>query len=507
LLSASLTANYTGDHADWRHLTTLIGRDKLLRLDRHACSADARSALEVLRLAGDEDGLKSAVRHLVIDGPAIAVTLAASEVRLESATRTTGPADLTLLQHGGDVLDEETADRTVTWLLATLDDPSTFASRTTPSFWLDLRVIEVLGATAPATSATMTVKVVNRIADLPAQSDQALATAWSRIVDVLPKSVWTQDIAPRLYQAAQAHHDALRLALLKAIAPLSEEARDQLHEEARSGSVAALAELGDVRNLTPDIVSTAVASLHEAIEQRVEEAQNGRFEFGPDVGHALALLNVWHPPLASWEPLEKLLSEDSVPGGYKVGAFHVLAALPDRIPDDIKHRLGVIATEVSGKPPRQNDLPQPIGGDAAGAAANLAVALGVFDAQSTAGAILKLLAGDHGQHRWAARTAKSLGTPQGIGILAALAESADAYVRATASSNLASLVAAGDGDAFAAASLHRSVNDPGTLVASSIARTIAGSPTLSDEALGLLRALSSHSSAQVRMTVTEVLGR
>jgi len=72
LLAASLTANYVGDDADWRHLSALLGRDKLLRLDRHADPAEANSALETLRLAGDDDGLKRGVQHA--SGIRIAIT-------------------------------------------------------------------------------------------------------------------------------------------------------------------------------------------------------------------------------------------------------------------------------------------------------------------------------------------------------------------------------------------------------------------------------------------------
>jgi len=64
------------------------------------------------------------------DGPLAAVSLAAAEVRLNASTRTTAPADLALLCTGGEVLDETTANRSVFWLLATLDDPSSFATRT-----------------------------------------------------------------------------------------------------------------------------------------------------------------------------------------------------------------------------------------------------------------------------------------------------------------------------------------------------------------------------------------
>lgn len=55
LLAASLTANYVGDHADWRHQSALLGRDKLLRLGgdtyRRPADVDPREAGTRGRLA------------------------------------------------------------------------------------------------------------------------------------------------------------------------------------------------------------------------------------------------------------------------------------------------------------------------------------------------------------------------------------------------------------------------------------------------------------------------
>jgi hypothetical protein len=79
--AAALTASHLGDHGGWCHQAGLLGRDTLLQLDRHADPEIARQGLTTLRLAGDEGALKLAVQHLVADGPASAVALAAADVR------------------------------------------------------------------------------------------------------------------------------------------------------------------------------------------------------------------------------------------------------------------------------------------------------------------------------------------------------------------------------------------------------------------------------------------
>src|ERR1700686_3079939 len=58
LVAAALTASHLGDHGGWRHQAGLLGRDTLLRLDRHADPEVARHGLATFRLAGDEGALK-----------------------------------------------------------------------------------------------------------------------------------------------------------------------------------------------------------------------------------------------------------------------------------------------------------------------------------------------------------------------------------------------------------------------------------------------------------------
>ena len=503
LLAASLTANYAGDHADWRHLSALLGQDQLLRLDRHADPEKACAALEILRLAGDESALRLAVQRLAADGPATAITLTAANVRLDRATRTTGRADLALLQYGGDVLDEETAGRAVTWLLATLDDPSAFVARTTPSYLLDLQLIDTVAAVAPAAPAAALAAVIDHMIELPGQKNQTLATSWAKVVDALPNDAWTEETALRAGRDAGAHDPALRFPLLALTARYSETARAQLMAEARGGSLEALAALGDVRDLPAEVVAKFVISLSEQAEQQVRDAQAGAYNFG-DVGRTLALLNVRHPASAKWDPLLRLLADDTVAGGHKIGAFQVLTSLSDHIPDKIRKRLAVIAKAAAERPSR-GDLPPPIGGDAAGAAAQLAAALGALDAESIADRLLGLLAGDQEHQRWAARIAHRIGQPEDIGVLVTLAQASDANIRATAAAGLASLVAAGRGNALAVAGLRRCVQDPGTRVPALVAAGIANAPARTPAAGEVLTLLRGHASAHVRATVTRAL--
>ncbi len=124
LLSAALLASNAADHGGWRHLSGLLGCDMLMRLDRHADRQSVEEVLGTLRLAGAESEIKLAVQQLVANGPASAVTEAARQVDLERSTRTTLLANLSLLRYAADVLDSETVESSVAWLIPRAADPS-----------------------------------------------------------------------------------------------------------------------------------------------------------------------------------------------------------------------------------------------------------------------------------------------------------------------------------------------------------------------------------------------
>jgi hypothetical protein len=94
LLAASLSATFLGLHDEWRAFVGLLGRDTLIRLDRHGDPATARKGLSALLRSGHKSLLARAARRLVDDGPAAAVAELAATVRLDTTTRTTAAASL-----------------------------------------------------------------------------------------------------------------------------------------------------------------------------------------------------------------------------------------------------------------------------------------------------------------------------------------------------------------------------------------------------------------------------
>jgi len=504
LLAASLTANHVGDHQDWRYLTSLWGQDALLRFGRDGDSQAALKALDALRLAGDDAALKLAVRRLVADGPATAVTLAAAGVRLDTSTHSTAATDLTLLQLGGDVLDDATADRAVHALLAMLEEPAEFVARTTPTFLLDVRLMDTLAAVVRAASPHARRAVIDHLIEQPAQDDQAMATAWARVLHALPEGAWDQDTARRAGERAADHHWALSWPLLGLAANYDPVARDRLVNAARDRSLYALDAFGDVRALPMDVVVELVDVLAQQAEQTIRDAHAGTFHGGGrDIGHALALLNAWHLSAARWDPLLALLEDPLVSGNDKHHALRLLSSLVEQLPGDVRGKLVNVAKVVATRP-----LPADIpwfgnANDATGAAADLAAALGALNNEESAERMLDLLTGDARSRHSAARLAQRLARSEDTGILAVLAQDSDPDVRAAAAGGLASLVAADSGGALAATSLQRCLHDPGTHVPRAIAIALTKAPTQSPAARRVIALLRGHASAHVRSTLNE----
>lgn len=498
LFVAGLCASHAADQGAWRRLTTLLGCDTLLRLERTADPKSAHDGLTLLRMAGAVNELAIAVKQLAANGPAEAVTLAAASVRLDRSTRTSARADLALLQHGGHLANTETTRRTADWLLATLDDPTDFIGRTGSAPGLEDQLVVTLAAVIPGADPGTLRRIVDRVLELEPHPKQLTAGSWAKVVRALPPSIWDEAAGVRAAAVAATHHDALRLPLLGIAARYDDEAASRLLEHASTGSLAALISLGDVRVLPRAVAAAVIERLGEAVERIADEARHGKFGIGGyDVGDALALLNAWHPAVARWDALLAFLGDDAVNASSKRRAMRTLATLVDHIPPAVGTRLLPIVARIATRtapPSRGSVFDEP--GDAAGDAANLAVAMGGLDVDDSLDRLFELVAGGRGDRQAAARVARQAGRPEDVGVLIVLAADPDPDVRAGAASGLAALLATGVATPSVRWALERCLEDPGALVPAHIAGTLRS--LYGAKCDDLLARLRGHRSAFVR---------
>ena len=349
-------------------------------------------------MAGDDKAIELAVRQLAVDGPATAITLAAADVDLNQSTHTTGKTDLLLMQHGGDLLDPATAERTVGWLLATLREPSAFLPRTTPSYLVALQLIDTLAGVVPAAPPEAQEAVIQFLVELPAQSDQAHATSWARVADALPPDSWEKEAIQQLASRSEDHW-SLQIVIQELAARYDPDVRAALLAEAEGGSLDALGALHTTDGLSAEAITRLIQQLSEQVTQQVSEAHAGRYEGGgPDVGRTLVILNAWHPEQANWEPIFTLLPDPAVAPDHKHGTLQALAAMASQLPEDARARVAPIARSLAESSP--SAIPALFGPHHSGVAAHLAVALGAYDEEGTSEQLLKLLAGTSDERLW-----------------------------------------------------------------------------------------------------------
>jgi len=500
--SSALLASHSADQGGWRHLRALRGQGHFRQLDRAADPEDAYFGLRQLLQAGDSASLKLVVRHLIADGPATAVTLLGTDLRLGKATRTTAHAELTVVEQGGSRLDTKTADRVVRWILATLRDPTAYAQRISASFVVSWQLLDSLAGAVASAGLRAQRQVVRHIIDMPSEPEQAFATSWRRILRKIPSQAWTPELALRAKPKPQEHHPTLRIGLLSIAARYDAGARRSLHERARRGSLDALSSLGSVIDLPPRVVRSLIEQMARQVEKQIADAHQGTFGFGShDVSEVLVLLNAWHPEQAQWAPVIKQLSDPAVAIENKQHALVVLANLAERLPEQVREELRPVVLALCREEIGGRENPFEPDHDLLGRATRLAIVLRAIDPSEDETPLVRLLQGDAERRRWAAFLAAHLRRPSDVGLLATLTSDPHPMVRASAAGGLAGMLVDEVGGDLVPATLRSCLADGGVWVPNAIAGVIAdrsqqyGGGSVAQE---LLEKLREHPSAVVR---------
>ena len=505
LLAAALTTSFACDHSGWRRTQAMLAKNILTGLTRKCQIDDAASAVTTLQQTGDTSALKLALDHLVDDGPAGGATQAAREVDLTNATHTTGQANLVLLERAGDVLDHDTAERTIDWILATLEAPDNFLERTWPRYLLNNQLTATLARVIPASSSASIARVLEAVLDLPPQTDQSAANSWGAVVRAIPSASWTTAAAARAASRAPADYSDLRYLLLGAAAPANDTAADLLLDEIRTGSLEALSHIDDVRELPDTVAAALIDTARDSLTETTALARRGGYSTGGvDPAHALTILNLWHPQHARWDELLDLLNEPMVRGDKKVGSIRALTRAEHLIPPDLKPSLADVAARITEHP----DRPIYFGdhdADERGPAAALVATLRPADTAQSGRRLIKNLAGDDSQREAAAYLAGQLGRPEDLGVLSALTTDLSPRTRSAAAAALAAAVANNLGGQTAVDALHAALEDPGTRVAKAVVRALASSPLSAPDVATVLGKLTGHASAFVRRSAATVI--
>lgn len=502
LLAAALEASHDADQVGWANLSGLLGRNALLELDRSAESDEIVSAISTLRLAGDVNALKLAVPHISDDGPCLAVTAALREVNPALATRTTGLAELTLIELGGDLADSETAERLGSWLLDAIADPARFVARTSPSYLFNVQLVSSLAGVIGSADSAIQRRALEQVIELDDLGDEALLErAWVRTLVGVSEQTWDNALAASAHEVAETRESGEFYRALMACAATAGDqgAREQLLGEVAEGRSEALWGLGPFSDLPENTVSALIACLSAKLREAVRAStQGGSIGLGfSDPAHDLSLLSIWHPEVADWDSLLDFLGAAEVPAQLKRGALRALAWGAKRLPEGPTCRLVQIA---EGMVSEQGGEPAGLGfdrdADLSGLGSTLAAALGKLKEPDRW--IADSLGGARRKRRLGATISAKLGRPGDIVGLATLTHDPDPYLRAIAASALSEEVARDQDSSSAHAAFDLALRDPGRSVPLAIARTLSDLDRQSAVADAGLTFLQEHASAGVR---------
>lgn len=502
LRAVSLMSGFAGDHASWRHSLSLLAQRQLMTCESDTAVEPVVSSLHDLRWAGDDKALEKATRRVVLEGPALAAREVARTINLARSTRTSVRCDIAFLKRAADVLDTETADRTVSWALQTIKNPHPFSERYQLTFAVWYDVMELLAATVPAASLDACRNVIEHLLAIPPEEDHHRALLYARVLEAINPSAWSNHDMEMLVARPAGDHEELKESIDHLLAQHDETTRERLIEQLRAGSLQPLNSLPDVRGLDAETVEPIIQVLREKLSQQREEASRGGYGIGGrDLGRTLTLLNMWHPEVADWKPIIELLADPLSAAHHLGGTLSVLSWNPTEVPAHIAEAITPLLREWMARTPVDDPFnPTDVRGPAADA-------LNVLHPGALTNEDLwSLIGGTRDQRASAVLVIARRKNPTDINLLASFAQDEDVKVRATVASCLAGWVKEGVNPQEAVELLQKLLQDPGTRLARSVSGTLANTqPEDLQKSEILVEILRNHISADVRQDIKRTL--
>ncbi len=522
LRSVALMSGISGDSVAWRQATSELAKFELAMSDRSAASTEYAEPLRRLCAAGDSKAIESTVRRLVADGPCDAARIAAHEVSLDSATRTSMKASIALVSSSGDVVAPEDADRHAAWALGVLGDPTPVAHLSGSTAWVQRDLVRLINRVWPALSADGRNLVVVFLGSMAPVGEQLVADEYARLIPRVAPDLWSRAAieaigkrvegwdAPATTEDSESETKQTRAettpygdnwqlgdawrSLLAATG--NDRARSELILEATVGDDRALLALDDLAALPAEEAAKIIERLDEAVRTAIAEAAAGWSTIGMlNYGSALVAMNLWFPQHARWDRVYDLL-DDRSGLHHQTGALAVLASDSATLPDEVIRLLVPHLEELAVWSSPQ--LPPPFQQPQALAKQALA---SLRPRSYDMVALAKTMAAGRQGRREVAWSIGKAPTEADVAMLTALVYDPDTGVAEAAARGMARALANGVVVEVVQPVLEDLLSSTGSRLARVIAIGLAR-PGTSPEARDLLRTLAAHPSAQIRAQVS-----
>jgi hypothetical protein len=354
LRTATLLSGFAGDHPSWRTEYSQLAQYTLQSYPTGRLSSETCGGLLTdLRLAGDDDSVKQCVQKLLMAGPQQAVRSACSSINLLESTHTTGLSDLEFVASAAEVIEPEQADKFVQEAVGILEDQRRYAKRVRPWFLIHnyvLKTLESLMRDSAVSKAGRRI-FIDFFLSLPPVTDQSFANSLVRVLKATPEGDWTTTDLDQLRLRADDNWE-LKEALVGITAAGVDDAREELLGALRDGSTRMLVSVADVRDLPQDVAEAQILALSESVRREVQEAQAGTFCYRDDA-RSLAMLNIWHPDIADWAPIDELINEFRVIPASLISLFMLIRDASKHIQPEIRDELVPRLVHVRDRTPIQ----------------------------------------------------------------------------------------------------------------------------------------------------------
>jgi hypothetical protein len=468
LQSAVLRAEWLAYWQQTLGMRKLLGRYQLI--SRLATRQElSPAALDLLRRAGDDKGLRAAARTVARLGPIAPLQEVTTAFIRNWSVGAAPSASLVLLAEGADSLGEEDADLAAQRLI---ESPGLFREA-----WVDApRALAQIATVAPPSRQTAvaafvldTVKANESHAGLVQALEQVTGVvAWAE-VDSAVRKRWLSFATAEYRSGTDAQFVAVRA--LVSLASLEQSAvASFLHKE--------LLERPDLRSLAVTVQAfgevplslrtTSFQLVADALASIRKEAGAGSWGFGGfDVGAlSVALLRQWPRVRNPWEELIEFLFDPRVGMSHKTGALRMLADQRTRLPRWVSETL-------KESLPRLEAFDEMMAGQDAFEAAKLglAIRLRALVSEEVLARVLQLAASSPFARIQASQSLKTaqyqIGSEVATALALSLSQDEHHEVRAAAADALSMLETNPEGGSLRAmtvARLRELLAEPGTIV-------------------------------------------
>lgn len=486
-----LQAGLAAGRSDWRRALSVLAREQLL-----SASSDQPDpivdSLQMLRLVGEDDAIEQTGSRLLREGPAQALREAASQLDLERATRSSLRGDIALVEAAGDVLDEQTADAAIAFVLRTLTDPTAFVARHNPTFHIPMKLLTMTARVVGSASEQGRREIAQHMRDLPPQTDPLAAMAYSKVLNEVPAAEWPEDLVHALAER-DGDSQTLRQCIDRLAARRDPVRREALLEHIAAGDLDALNAFGDVRDLPSGVVQSFVGQVRRSVEAQISTAGQGYTMGGQEPLIDLTIVCLNHPDEAPWPLIAEAIAKGAGSPQSREAVMRRIAARPYSIPSE--QRAEVVQAIKAARNADPEQIPW-FRSDVPGAAADALAALepGTITLPELLGALRK-------DKPTRENAFLILGRQKAESqLLAAIALTGDPSLREMASLFLTIGICEGDSGASARPLLEELLKSTATIEARAAARVLAAAkPSQQADRLALL--LTNHISATVRRDV------